>query len=76
MIICSCQNVNMTLSAVGRYWRGTAQMMNSHKLLIGELELKTIFDCEDKIKTDTKGIGCETVVCINPLNTELNPICQ
>jgi hypothetical protein len=42
-----------------------AQMMNSHKLLIGEPERKTIFDCEGKIKTATKGIGCENVVWIN-----------
>ena len=42
-----------------------AQMMNSHKLLIGEPEGKTIFDCEDKIKTAAKGIRCENVVWIN-----------
>jgi len=50
---------------VGRYWRGMAQTMNSHKRLIGEPERKTRFDCEDKIKMATKGIGCENVVWIN-----------
>jgi len=65
MIICSCQIIIVTISAVGRYWRGMTQMMNSHKLLIGEPEGKSRFDCEDKIKKATKGIGCENVIWIN-----------
>jgi len=40
-------------------------MMNSHKLLIGEPEGKSRFDCKDKIKTATKGVGCENMVWIN-----------
>ena len=55
----------MTISAVERYWRVMAQMMNSHKLLIGEPKGKTRFDCEDKIETAAKGIGRENVVWMN-----------
>jgi hypothetical protein len=55
----------MKNSAVGRYWRGMAQMMNSHTLLIGEPEGKIKFDREDNIKTAMKGIVFENVVLIN-----------
>jgi len=65
MIICSCQNIIMMISALGLYWQGMAQMMNSHKLLIGEPGGKSTFYCGDNIKTATEGIGYENVVWIN-----------
>jgi hypothetical protein len=33
-------------------------MMNSHNLVVGEPEGKPTLQCEDKIKTPTKGLGC------------------